>query len=74
MANKKYHIELRLANPGPVKYLIDCWEKDDFMEAFHFAKDRAQKLDSEHFIEIVEVDTGATVISFNEKRSKQARC
>lgn len=57
---RKYHVDLRWSNPGPAKYLIDSWERDDFMDAFYLAQEKAKVLEEGHFIEIREVESGET--------------
>jgi len=62
----KYAVYLRMKNLGPAKFLIDSWQFDDFMSAFHHAKDVAGKLEQDHFVEICESKSGEKLAGFNE--------
>jgi len=63
---KKYSVDLRWTNPGVAKYLIESWEFTEFMDAFNHAKEKADKVTDEFFLELR--DGNEVIASFNQKQ------
>ncbi len=62
----RYSVQLRMNGASGSKFLIDSWPDMEFMDAFHRAADIAEKLEKDHFVEIVpEENTGEAVAVFN---------
>ena len=62
----KYTVKLRMRNPGPAKYLIDSRDSNNMVEAFEIATAVLASVDeNEHFVEIVDNESGDTIASFN---------
>jgi hypothetical protein len=61
----KYSINLRMKNPGPAKYLLDSVEANEFMDAFHLAKNMADDANEEQFVEIFDNESKDVVATFN---------
>lgn len=56
-----------MKNPGPAKYLIKSCEEDSLINAFQAACDISKAIDSDHFVEIVDNQTGEKIAGFNKE-------
>lgn len=66
----RYSVNLRMKNPGPAKYLIDARETDNMVKAFEIATAVMTNInDDEHFVEIVDMQTGESIANFNEDQA-----
>ena len=63
----KYSVNLIMKNPDQAKFLIDCKDTNDIVNAFEIANDLLHHNDVKgHFVEIVDNDSGEKIAGINE--------
>jgi hypothetical protein len=65
----RYAINVRMKNPGPAKYLIESRDSSDYMVAHYIAQHLCAKADKDHFVEIVDDNTGEQLACFNNEEN-----